>query len=139
MKKSTPLDFTEARLNARMDTKALCRYLNINERTIRRWQQDGAQIAVVLLLDVIGGHIGKVLPDWDGWLIKGDAVICPQNQQASQGEIRALFWQYQRIRTLTSELRRLRQTDKAAPAKEQAEPEQTEAPSVQDNIIKLFK
>ena len=93
MKKSTPHDFTEARLNARMDTKQLCRYFNINERTIRRWQQDGAPMAVVLLLDVIGGHIGKVLPDWDGWLIKGATVtvICPQNQQASQGEIRALF------------------------------------------------
>ena len=70
--------------------KTLAEYLEVDLRTIKRWEQSSKPpVAVVKLLQYLGNDLGFINKDWSGFYFYQGELCSPEGNQVRPGQIRA--------------------------------------------------
>jgi len=89
---------------------AVLRALNIHEKTLYRWVTGRGQIPgrQHLAIQVLLGEIPGTQGQWSGWFFKDGKLWSPENTPFTAGELRASFYDADRISALQREVTALR-------------------------------
>ena len=97
------------RLIERDGIMSTCRLLNVHEKTLWRWVTGRGNIpghqhlAIRCALGELPGTEGQ----WSGWFFKGGKLWSPENEGYTAGQLRASFYDQDRINTLQRQVQAL--------------------------------
>ena len=62
--------------------KEIAAFLGLSTRTIRRYRNQHTRppVGIIRLLTLMAGDIGQISPHFNGWIIKDDLLIAPNNE-----------------------------------------------------------
>lgn len=89
---------------------SLAEYLNVTEKTVKRWEEtSNPPVVVVKLLNLLKNDLSHLGDDWIGFrFIKGE-LVTPENEFVSPGKIRAYKYLKMTIDFRAEENTRLKQ------------------------------
>ena len=111
---SDPEALHDARIQARLNIDDAAELCGVTLATYRRWEsgQTPAPIMAARLFRSLGGHLGELHPDWDGWWLRPDGCLYDpalnHRHHHTPNGLRAQWWRLERLHTLEIDLREAR-------------------------------